>query len=184
MRSSKATISFSCPATTRSGRGTCSRPRRFQTLRRAFLFARIPPGGPTFVTFSKDFWERRVARAEILPWTRWQPDLQFEPDGASVTRAADLLMGAQMPVIVSGAEVGRDGGADALRAIAELVGAPVFSDLFATHTSITFPTRHPHYAGFFAEDPPILGIDLFWSAAGGCSASSSRRPCWFPGRRG
>ena len=136
-------------------------------LRRAFLFARIPPGGPSFVTVSKDFWERRVARAEILPSSRWQPDLAFEPDAASVAHAVDLLLAARFPVIVSGAEVSRDGGADQLREIAELVGAPVFSDLFATHTAITFPTTHPHYAGFFAEDPAFPGdFDLFWSAGG------------------
>lgn len=139
-------------------------------LRRAFLFARIPPGGPTFVTFSKDFWERRVARAEILPGTRSQPDLTFEPDAASVARAVDLLLAARSPAIVSGGDVSRDGGADELRAIAELVGAPVFSDLFATHTPITFPTTHPHYAGFFGEDPAFAsdpaGFDVFWSAGG------------------
>ena len=34
-----------------------------EVLRRAFLLARVPPGGPTFVTFSKDLWEQRVKRA-------------------------------------------------------------------------------------------------------------------------
>jgi len=41
-----------------------------EVLRRAFLFARVPPGGPTFVTFSKDLWEQRVKRAEILRRSR------------------------------------------------------------------------------------------------------------------
>jgi thiamine pyrophosphate-dependent acetolactate synthase large subunit-like protein len=136
-------------------------------LRRAFLFARIPPGGPAFVTVSKDFWERKVARAEVLPSSRWQPDTVFEPDASSVKRAADLLLAARFPVIVSGADVGRDGGADELVQIAELIGSPVFSDLFATHTPITFPTAHPHYAGFFAEDPAFAtGLDVFWSVGG------------------
>ena len=136
-------------------------------LRRAFLFARIPPAGPTFLTFSKDFWERRVAKAEILPWARSQPDLDLVPDEASVSRAVEVLTAARFPVIVSGAEAARDGAAGDLREIAEMLGAPVFSDLFATHTPITFPTSHPQYAGFFAEDPSFpAGVDAFWSAGG------------------
>lgn len=138
-----------------------------EVLRRAFLFAQIPPAGPTFLTFSKDFWEKRVARAEILPWARSQPDFDLAPDEASVAHAVDVLAAARMPVIVCGAEAARDGGVEELREIAEILGAPVFSDLFATHTPITFPTAHPHYAGFFAEDPTFpAGVDAFWSAGG------------------
>lgn len=138
-----------------------------EVVRRAFLFARIPPAGPAFVTVSKDFWERRIARAEILPSARSQPDLEFEPDSTSIRRAADLLIAARHPVIVSGAEVARDGGVEELREIAELLGAPVFSDLFATHTAITFPTTHAQYAGFFAEDPAYAAeCDVFWSVGG------------------
>ena len=51
-----------------------------EVLRRAFLFARVPPGGPTFVTFSKDLWEQRVKRAEILPRSRSEPDAALHPD--------------------------------------------------------------------------------------------------------
>ena len=70
-------------------------------------------------------------------------------------------------MIVSGAEAARDGGTEELREIAEMLGAPVFSDLFATHTPITFPTTHPQYSGFFAEDPAFpRDFDLFWSAGG------------------
>ena len=62
-----------------------------EVLRRAFLFARVPPGGPTFVTFSKDLWEQRVKRAEILPRSRSEPDAALHPDPDAVRRAADLL---------------------------------------------------------------------------------------------
>jgi thiamine pyrophosphate-dependent acetolactate synthase large subunit-like protein len=33
-----------------------------EVLRRAFLLARVPPGGPTFVTVSKDLWEQPISR--------------------------------------------------------------------------------------------------------------------------
>jgi benzoylformate decarboxylase len=138
-----------------------------EVLRRAFLFSRVPPGGPTFVTFSKDLWEQRVKRAEILPRSRSEPDSALHPDPAAVTRAADLLAGAQLPVIVAGRELNPYGGADDLRQIAELLGAPVCSDLFASHSPLTFPTFHPQYAGFFAEDARSpKGYDVFWSVGG------------------
>jgi benzoylformate decarboxylase len=138
-----------------------------EVLRRAFLFARVPPGGPTFVTFSKDLWERRIARAEILPRSRSEPDAALHPDPQAVKRAADLLAGARFPVLVAGREMNAYGGADDLRAIAELLGAPVFSDLFASHSPITFPSFHPQFAGFFAEDERFpKDYDVFWSLGG------------------
>lgn len=138
-----------------------------EVLRRAFLLARVPPGGPTFVTFSKDLWERRVGRAEIIPRPRSQPDEALHPDPAAVDRAADLLRQARFPVIVAGRELNPYGGAEPVRAIAELLGAPVFSDLFASHSPITFPSFHPLYSGFFAEDAAFpKDYDVFWSSGG------------------
>jgi len=138
-----------------------------EVLRRAFLFARVPPGGPTFVTFSKDLWEQRVKRAEILPRSRSEPDSMLHPDPDAVKRATDLLVAARSPVIVAGREINTFGGAEDLRQIAELLGAPVCSDLFASHSPLTFPTFHPQYAGFFAEDDKSpKGYDVFWSVGG------------------
>ena len=84
-----------------------------------------------------------------------------------MSRAVDVLLAAEMPVIVAGREIGRYGGVDHVREIAELIGAPVYSDLYASHSAITFPTRHPQYAGYFAEDEHFVkGFDAFWSAGG------------------
>jgi benzoylformate decarboxylase len=138
-----------------------------EVLRRAFLFSRVPPGGPTFVTISKDLWEQRVPRVDILPRSRSEPDAALHPDPAAVAKTADLLASARFPVIVSGREVNTYGGANAIREIAELLGAPVFSDLFASHSPLTFPTFHPAHAGFFAEDDKFpTGYDVFWSIGG------------------
>jgi len=138
-----------------------------EVLRRAFLFARVPPGGPTFVTFSKDLWEQRVKHAEILPRSRSEPDAALHPDPDAVRRAADVLAAATLPVIVAGREMNAYGGADAVRQIAELLGAPVCGDLFASHSPLTFPTFHPQYSGFFAEDDRSpKGYDAFWSVGG------------------
>ncbi|HEY7818466.1 MAG TPA: thiamine pyrophosphate-binding protein, partial [Vicinamibacteria bacterium] len=137
------------------------------TLRRAFLLARVPPGGPTFVTFSKDMWETPVPRAEILPRSRSELDLEIAPGGEAVKRAADLLESAAFPVITEGKEVNRFGGADELMEISDMLGAPVFKEIYPAHAPMTFPSTHPHYAGMFTTDPQYpRDFDLFWSVGG------------------
>jgi benzoylformate decarboxylase len=137
------------------------------TMRRAFLLARVPPGGPTFVTFSKDMWETPIPRAEILPRSRSELDLDIAPDDDAVKRAADLLAEAEFPVVVEGKEVNRFGGTDELMEIAEILGAPVFKEVYPAHAPMTFPSTHPHYAGPFTTDPHYpKGLDAFWSVGG------------------
>jgi benzoylformate decarboxylase len=137
------------------------------TLRRAFLLSQVPPGGPTFVTFSKDMWERSIARAEILPRSRSQLDLEISPSEEAVKRAADLLAAADFPVIAEGKELNRFGGADEIMEIAEILGAPVFKEIYPAHAPMTFPSTHPHYAGMFTVDPHYpKDFDLFWSVGG------------------
>src|SRR4051812_7149161 len=148
-----------------------------EVLRRAFLFARVPPGGPTFVTVSKDLWEQRIARAEIVPRVRSEPDAALHPDPAAVERAADLLRNAHLPVIVAGRELNTYGGADAVRDIAELIGAPVCGDLFASHSPLTFPTFHKQFAGFLAEDEHSpAAYDVFWSVGGTMFTAAGATP--------
>lgn len=138
-----------------------------EVTRRAFLLAHVPPGGPTFVTVSKNLWEERVPEAEILPRSRSTVASTLTPDPAAVSAIVDRLLTARLPVLVAGRELNRYGGGDQLREIADLLAAPVFSDLFASHSPITFRTSHPLYSGFFAEEPGVpTGYDLYWSVGG------------------
>ena len=135
-----------------------------EVLRRAFLLARVPPGGPTFVTVSKDLWETPVERAEILPPERSELQIDVPPDPDQVARTVDRLLAAQLPVITAGRELDRHGGVDDLQAIAELLGAPVFMDVSAAHCPLVFPTSHALYGGMYFEDPAFTqDLDLYWS---------------------
>ncbi len=148
-----------------------------EVLRRAFLLARVPPGGPTFLTFSKDLWEQRVEAAEILPRSRSQPELELEPSSYQITRLVDMLVGADMPLIVAGREVNRFGGADDLLEIAQLLGAPLFMDTEASHTPVVVTTSHSMYAGLFAETPQFPeAFDLYWSVGGTMFALGATPP--------
>ncbi len=148
-----------------------------EVLRRAFLLARVPPGGPTFVTFSKDLWETPVERAEIVPRSRSVVEFELEPNPDQVAEAARMLAEAEFPIIVVGRELTRYGGADEIMAIADLLGAPIFLDLQTAHSGVTIPTAHPHYSGMFMFDPSYgKAFDLYWSVGGTMFAFGTRPP--------
>jgi len=136
-----------------------------ETLHRAFTLARLPPSGPVFLTFSKDLWETPVATARLAPDDG--PAVRFVPDSAAIGALADALLSARAPLIVAGRELARHGGTAELVTIAEALGAPVMSDVPASHSPITFPTDHPLYAGLFTAEADFPArMDLFWSVGG------------------
>lgn len=138
-----------------------------ETLRRAFLLARIPPGGPTFVTVSKDLWEQPVAESVIVPLERSPVDVEIRPDDRVVDALVELLLAARNPVIIAGREIAAHGATAELVEIAELLGAMVAGDVPASHSPAAFPTTHPQYGGLLTLDPELpQQYDLLWSAGG------------------
>ena len=132
------------------------------TLRRAVLLAEAPPGGPTFVTVSKDLFERRVARAELLPRAKSRVSRAVEPPAEHVAAIVEGLLSAQRPLIMLGNEAIHDEVSGEVMAIAEAVGAPVITSF---EIGMVYPTNHPSYAGTFLVQEPDLPrqADLFWS---------------------
>lgn len=133
-----------------------------EVLRRAFMFAEAPPGGPSFVTFSNDLWEQNVARAEILPRSRSSVNDVIPPPPSHVKKVTDNLLAADFPVLFLGNECNRYNPSDAVGDIAQSLGAPVMT---ANLVPLVFPTNHPNYVGQFQYDDPSLlpKIDCFWS---------------------
>ncbi|PHS25663.1 MAG: hypothetical protein COA84_07455 [Robiginitomaculum sp.] len=144
-----------------------------EVLRRAFLLAEAPPGGPTFVTFSKDLWEMNVKKAEIIPRSRSHVDTDVAPTDAIVKKIADLLIASSRPILFLGNECIKTDISDTVAAIAETVGALV---LTSSKIPIVFPTTHPHFGGQFNTDDPDLNpsIDCFWSIGAPLFKISSR----------
>ena len=131
------------------------------------MLAQSPPGGPTFLTFSKDLWEVRVDEAEILPRERSRIEVDVAPNEDQVRRITDMLVEAEFPVIAVGKEGARFDPSEPLMELAELLGAPVFQDIYMAHGPMVFPSTHPHYAGMFRQDPSYpTDIDLYWALGG------------------
>ncbi len=132
-----------------------------EVLRRAFLLAEAPPGGPTFVTFSKDLWEAPVAKAEIIPRSRSRVSYDVRPPESHVSKVADLLTEAQLPVLFVGNEAIRYEVSEEVGGIADAIGALVMT---ASKIPVVFPNTHPNFAGQFLDDRDVVkDVDAFWS---------------------
>ncbi|MDT8398606.1 MAG: thiamine pyrophosphate-binding protein [Pseudomonadales bacterium] len=136
-----------------------------EVLRRAFLLAEAPPGGPSFVTFSKDLWEVKIKEAEIIPRSRSRVDTEVQPSAEHVSRIADMLLSANRPCIFLGNECIRYEISEAVAGIAEAVGAMV---MLSVKIPCVFPNTHPNFVGeVLADDASLLAeIDCFWSLGG------------------
>jgi thiamine pyrophosphate-dependent acetolactate synthase large subunit-like protein len=132
-----------------------------EVLRRAFLLAEAPPGGPTFVTVSKDLFEQRLAETEILPRARSRVQSDVPPPEAHVERIVSSLLAAETPVLFLGNECIRHEISTEVAGIAEAVGAMV---MLSVKIPCVFPNTHPNFVGEVLDDPDLMpGIDCFWS---------------------
>ena len=136
-----------------------------EVLRRAFLLAEAPPGGPSFVTFSKDLFERRVPSCEIIPRSRSRVSSEVAPSADQVRRIANNLLAAKRPCIFVGNECIRHEISTEVAGIAEATGAMVMNSV---KIPVVFPNTHPNFVGEVGTDDPELihQVDALWSLGG------------------
>ncbi len=94
------------------------------TLERAFSIAESGKPGPVFVEIPGDVAE---AEAEIPTYRPALTGLRSSGDPAAVSRAAELLAGAERPVLLAGGGTALSGAEDALVRFAEHLDAPVLT---------------------------------------------------------
>ncbi len=119
-------------------------------LRRAFKDAATPPRGPVFLSIPMDLFDVETD-AELPP----RSPVALASVAGGLSELADLL--AVPPgelAIVAGDDVhDSPGGLEALAAVAEALGAPVFGA--PLHGRLVFPPRHPLWAGAL---PPVASM--------------------------
>lgn len=107
------------------------------TLRRAFTQVRNGPPRPVLVELPYDLLNEEVPE----PFSyQPAPRVLYGPDGSSVTRAAEMLLQAERPVIYAGQGVHYARAWRAFRELAELLEAPVTTSLGGKSV---FPENHP-----------------------------------------
>ncbi len=135
-----------------------------ETLRRAFMLSEAPPGGPTFLTFSKDHWETKIERAEIIPRSRSMVDIEVSPKERDVKKIANYLIAAKRPMLFLDDDCIRHEISAEIQEIAERVGAAVS---LGARMPVVFPNTHPHFVGNFGIDQTLAkSIDCFWALGG------------------
>ena len=137
-----------------------------RAVRRAAKTALAHPTGPVFISLPVDVLnaEREL---DLLAPTRIAP--RTRGDLAAVEAAADLLARAKRPVIVSGDAVAHGDALAEMAEVAELLGAPVYTE--CVPSTCSFPFTHPLYQGAFPRlGPPIRALlmqpDLLCSVGG------------------
>jgi benzoylformate decarboxylase len=135
-------------------------------LHRAAKTALAPPSGPVFLSLPGDILK---AEGEIDLSAPTRIAAQLRGDPAAVKQAATILAEAKRPLIVAGDAVARSKAHAELIELAELLGAPVYSELVPSTAS--FPASHPLFRGAMTRmQGPIRKIleqyDVLFSAGG------------------
>jgi benzoylformate decarboxylase len=135
-------------------------------LHRAAKTALAPPSGPVFLSLPGDILKAE-GEIDLLAPTRVAAQLRGDP--AAVKQAAALLAEAKRPLIVAGDAVARSKAHAELIELAELIGAPVYSELVPSTAS--FPASHPLFRGAMTRmQGPVRKIleqyDVLFSVGG------------------
>src|SRR6185436_9883214 len=112
---------------------------------RAYKIAMSEPRGPVYLTLPRE-WLCEAMESTQLSSEPLTPATKMQADSAALEQAADLLIGAENPLIVT-KYLGRNIEAVPLLVeLAELLAIPVVQQL----TCVNFPTDHPLYVGYQA----------------------------------
>jgi benzoylformate decarboxylase len=135
-------------------------------VHRAAKTALAPPTGPVFLALPGDILKAE-GELDLLGPTRVAPRMRGDP--AAVAEAAAILAQAQRPLIIAGDAVAHGRAHAELIELAELVGAPVYSELVPSTAS--FPASHPLFRGGMTRmQGPIRQIlehyDVLFSVGG------------------
>jgi benzoylformate decarboxylase len=118
-------------------------------VHRAAKTALAPPTGPVFLSLPGDILKAE-ADLDLMAPTRIGPRLRG--DAAAVAAAADLLAKAQRPLLIAGDAVAQGRAHAELAELAELLGAPVYTEFVPSTAS--FPTSHPLFRGAMVRTAP------------------------------
>ena len=112
-------------------------------LRRAVQAALTPPSGPVFLSLPIDL-QSEIAELDLTPARPL--DSRVRPPADALRRAADVLAAARNPAILAGSRIVEAGAVEQIVAVAERLGAAVFTESGTTHGRLGFPAHHPLYA--------------------------------------
>ena len=111
-------------------------------LRRATQIALTPPTGPVFMSIPIDI-QMQETELDLTPAVPLSS--RMRPPQDAIARAAEVLGAARNPAILVGSRVQEADAVHELVAVAERLGAPVYSEPGHAHGRLGFPPAHPLY---------------------------------------
>lgn len=113
-----------------------------RVLRRAAKVALTPPTGPVFLSLPQNVM-MDISEIEISASTR--VDSATRPSDEMLNALAERLLNAESPLFVASHDVGYRNALQELASVAEIIGAPVYSD--TGQYAAVFNTEHPLFMG-------------------------------------
>lgn len=126
-------------------------------LRRAATLAMTPPTGPVFLSLPMDL-QMEAAELNLAPIV--YPDQRTRPPQAALEKAASVLLAAKNPAILVGSRVVEADAVAELVAIAEALGAPVYSEPGHAQGRLSFPCDHPLFGQIVPHWSPQIREQL------------------------
>ncbi len=114
-------------------------------VRRAIQTALTPPTGPVFLSLPVDVQMEQVVGLDLSPPSI--PDRRVRPSREALLAAGEMLLQARSPAILAGSRVMEANAFRELAAVAQRLGAPVFSESTTFHGRLPFAVDHPLYRG-------------------------------------
>jgi benzoylformate decarboxylase len=133
-------------------------------VHRAVKTALAPPTGPVFLSLPGDILKAE-GDIDLMTPTRIGPGLRG--DAGAIAAAAKILAEAKRPIIMAGDAVAQSRAHGELVALAELLGAPVYTEFVPSTAS--FPASHPLFRGALLRTQAAIhkaldGHDVLFSA--------------------
>ncbi|MBI4200286.1 MAG: thiamine pyrophosphate-binding protein [Chloroflexi bacterium] len=111
-----------------------------ESLLRGYQIAMTEPRGPVYIAFDAELQEAEVPEGFALPdFSRFPTPLPPAGNAQGVRRVAEVLARSEWPVLLVEGMGGSPGGTEALRSLAELLGAPVI----AVGPAFSLSNHHP-----------------------------------------
>ena len=131
-----------------------------ETIFRAIKVATSRPTGPVFVSIPEDFLAQEM-EIELPPSQRFGSPLNMRPDPQQMTKALELLLEAQKPLMIAGNEIAKSGAMEEAVTLAEQLAVPVMTEGRQSLAFLNFPTTHALYRGVFdPESHYVQSSDL------------------------